>query len=175
MAIYNREDPRTALPQLEKQLNARIDGLLDFFYPVGCYFETSDTEFNPNKAWGGKWELETEGMVHIGAGDNYTAGDSGGSKDAIVPYHNHSVASVSIGSSGGHSHTVLRHANAGTGSAYVASTTSSAVPSVNVLTGNGAHTHSVPAHNTDYVGTNGNITNANMQPYIVVNRWHRVA
>lgn len=57
MAIYNREDPRTALPQLEKQLNARIDGLLDFFYPVGCSFETTNTEFNPNKSWGGRWEL----------------------------------------------------------------------------------------------------------------------
>ena len=27
----------------------------------------------------------------------------------------------------------------------------------------------------NYAGTSGNTTNANMQPYIVVKRWHRVA
>lgn len=28
-------------------------GLINLIYPVGSYFETSDTEFNPNTAWGG--------------------------------------------------------------------------------------------------------------------------
>lgn len=53
MTIYNREDYRTVLPQLEK----KIAGLIDMFYPVGSYYETSDAEFDPNKSWGGKWEL----------------------------------------------------------------------------------------------------------------------
>lgn len=45
------------------------------------------------------------------------------------------------------------------------------------------HTHSTPNHthtyssggSVGYAGTSGNVTDANMQPYIVVNRWHRVA
>lgn len=27
--------------------------LLDMFYPVGSYYETSDGSFNPNTSWGG--------------------------------------------------------------------------------------------------------------------------
>ena len=59
MAIYNRNDYKTALPQLEKDFNARFDGLLDFFYPVGIYIETSDNDYDPNKSLGGSWELES--------------------------------------------------------------------------------------------------------------------
>ena len=40
------------------------------FYPVGSYYETSDTSFDPNVAWGGTWELETQGQVHISAGSS---------------------------------------------------------------------------------------------------------
>lgn len=29
--------------------------LVDIFYPVGTYYETSDANFNPNTAWGGTW------------------------------------------------------------------------------------------------------------------------
>lgn len=36
------------------------------------------------------------------------------------------------------------------------------------------HTHTLGQHYTDYEGTNGNRTNANMQPYINIYRWHRV-
>lgn len=32
---------------------------LDFFYPVGSCYETSDSTFNPNIKWGGTWELKT--------------------------------------------------------------------------------------------------------------------
>lgn len=31
--------------------------LIDMFYPVGSYYETSDTTFNPNITWGGTWAL----------------------------------------------------------------------------------------------------------------------
>ena len=34
-------------------------------YPVGCYFETTDAFFNPNITFGGTWELEQEGLVHV--------------------------------------------------------------------------------------------------------------
>lgn len=33
--------------------NSDIDysELLDFFYPVGSFYETTDTKFNPNESW----------------------------------------------------------------------------------------------------------------------------
>ena len=36
---------------------------LDFYHPVGSYFETSDISFNPNKAWGGTWVSESVTIV----------------------------------------------------------------------------------------------------------------
>lgn len=42
-------------------------GLLDIFYPVGSYYETSNTNFNPNISWGGTWVQDTEGLCTVGA------------------------------------------------------------------------------------------------------------
>lgn len=155
MAIYNREDPRTALPQLEKRFNARFDGLLDFFYPVGCFFETSDTEFNPNKAWGGKWELESEGLVHIGAGQSYTAGDTGGTPTVTldvtqIPSHSH-----------GYQKPVLMYGVGG-----------------NMSWGSATDTNAKGSDQWGYWGVEnagGGGSHNNMQPYVVVNRWHRIS
>ena len=46
--------------------------ILDIFYPIGSYYETSDANFNPNTVWGGTWYREIQGQVHISAGSNYT-------------------------------------------------------------------------------------------------------
>ena len=52
----------------------KLDALsiLNLFYPVGSYYETSNTTFNPNTAWGGTWKLETAGQVHVSAGTGYS-------------------------------------------------------------------------------------------------------
>lgn len=112
----------------------------------------------------------------IGAGNLYSLGAKGGSKDAIIPYHRHSVAAVNTGgmsANSTHTHTgknggyIVQNgtgdaaAQIGGGSYFqMSSTTASA--SV-------AHTHQVPTHNTDYVGTSGNVTNANLPPYTAIN------
>lgn len=36
---------------------------IDLFYPVGAYFETSDSTFDPNVKWGGTWVSEINGVV----------------------------------------------------------------------------------------------------------------
>lgn len=162
--------------------------LFDFIHPVGSYYETSDTSFNPNTTWGGTWVLETEGLVHISAGTNYpvsgapTDTKDGGNKDAIVPYHNHSVNSASAGS---HNHGIAQRSGSGTtntGWHYELAVNNSDGPVYNTnSTTNRASSAiqyagvTMPAHNTNYAGTSGNATNANMQPYIIVNRWHRTA
>lgn len=167
MAIYNRQDYKTALPQLEKEFNARFDGLLDFFYPVGCYFETSDTKFDPNKSWGGEWELEVAGQVHVSAGTGYAVSgatsnttDGGASTHTLtedeMPSHNHTQDA--------HSHQIDNYISAGATATWTAENvnkkhgydhwTSSAQPYIQPKGGGKAHN--------------------NMQPYINVNRWHRI-
>ena len=170
-------------------------GLIDYFYPVGSYYETSDVNFDPNVSWGGFWALETEGLVHISAGSTYEIGDTGGNKDAIVPYHRHSVDAITSGgpsnnATGGmsanasHSHSVSwQNYNRGTGGSATVGWIDSSLTSGGSGSSHGAnvdhthslnsHTHSVGAHNTNYTGDS--VTDANMQPYIVVNRWHRTA
>ena len=172
---------------LKKTLAKLLDyASLDHFYPVGSYYETSDTSFNPNTAWGGTWVKELAGQVHVSAGTGYTVNGAltntsdGGKKDAIIPYHRHSVAKITNGveSSGGHTHD--SHSS-GYGYGYIGGTSGSSygvwygTNGHGKTTSNGAHQHNISAHNTDYAGTSGNVTNANMQPYIVVNRWHRTA
>ena len=201
--------------------NINGTGLIDIFYPVGSYYETSDANFNPNTAWGGTWSLEAGGLVHIGADSNYTIGDTGGNKDAIIPYHNHSLTNPTVtvpkhthgftqpkvtggavndGITGGsHDHKIRTHSNSGSGSAYPFAVTSAAskyVDNGDRITST-THTHNLPSHthsvsggaveekaafdatvsggSVGYAGTSGNLTDANMQPYIVVNRWHRTA
>lgn len=142
-------------------------GLIDFFYPVGSYYETSDSTFNPNTAWGGTWSLEAEGLVHIGAGSNYTIGDTGGEAEHLLTGAESGQKAITI-TGGGHEHKVHRtanHASSGSARYTIQGTTDSSYADT---FGGGTHSHSVSAEDA---------TNAhnNMQPYIVVNRWHRTA
>ena len=36
---------------------------IDFFYPVGSFYETTDIYFNPNTRWGGTWEKIETGRI----------------------------------------------------------------------------------------------------------------
>lgn len=129
---------------------ATNSSLLGFFYPVGSYYETSDALFDPNNTWGGVWELEAEGLVHIGAGANYAVGATGGEATHTltvdeIPSHTHKD---------GTNASVAYAGSVGTNTAQVAFDANSGRPTT--ATGGGQ------AHN-------------NMQPYTAVNRWHRVA
>ena len=57
--------------------------LLNFFYPVGTIYETTDADFNPGTTWGGTW-VKIEGRMLIGAGSGYNSGATGGA--ASVSY-----------------------------------------------------------------------------------------
>jgi hypothetical protein len=175
MAIYPREDPRTTLPQLEKkigELQKKLDsggGILDMFYPVGSYYETSDDTFDPNVRWGGTWELEVAGQVHVSSGTGYsingalTNESDGGNKDAAVisHYHNPSTTSEYFVCNSISEANNTRVAYSSSGNRLVDGLTSTDTSSF----------HHRKA--TQTVGESG--TNRNMQPYIVINRWHRTA
>lgn len=49
---------------------------LDMFYPVGSYYETSNSTFNPNTHWGGTWEKVEEGKFLQATTDNTKVGNS---------------------------------------------------------------------------------------------------
>ena len=97
-----------------KDAHDLIAALWNVLYPVGCYFETSDGSFNPNTAWGGTWVKEIAGQVHVSAGSGYAVSGAlnntsdGGSKDAIIPYHQHTIPALTgtAASNGAHAHTV---------------------------------------------------------------------
>lgn len=127
--------------------------LIDFFYPVGSYYETSDTSFNPNIAWSGTWVLETEGQVHISAGANYiVAGALTDTTDG-----GQATVTLTVDEIPPHHHTVnYAQYNRGTGNA-----------TASALQYNGS------TRDTDDTG--GGQPHENMQPYIIVNRWHRTA
>ena len=126
------------------------------------------------------------GRIPVGSGlgtatdsTNHVIGQKAGTEDAIIPYHNHSVNAVSITSSGGHKHNIASKwdnlkTNQTSGTTFSSIKSSGANSTDNsggitIASNTGAHTHSVPQHNTNYAGSSGNVTGANMQPYTVVN------
>ena len=201
--IYIQQDSETEFTFVKKQDSKRE--LLDFFYRVGTYYETSDPTFDPNVEWGGTWELEAEGLVHISAGENFGVSDDdqdGGS--AQITYtpagtvENHTLTAAESGvpahthdgSTGGGVTSFLRvvagtpatfteanHiAGRGSGSYKDVSNTSNFPGGShyhNFTTNNNTAKNATSGHNHDFTGTQATLDN--MQPYKIVNRWHRVA
>lgn len=166
---------------------------LNLVYPVGAiYISTVST--SPATLFGGTWE-QIQDTFLLAAGSTYSAGGTGGSADAIVPYHRHSVSAVTGGITGGaHSHdpstTSEYFVTSDVSSAYNAGFTtgasgqsrridapeaSTAIFHHRATTNSPTHTHDLPAHNTGYAGTSGNTTGANMPPYLAVYVWKRTA
>lgn len=56
------------------KLQKQIDELIDKIYPIGSYYETSDSSFNPNNSWGGTWEIESDGTVLVSECGGSSAG-----------------------------------------------------------------------------------------------------
>ena len=169
----------TTLKTTSKTLVGAINEMASLVYPVGCYFWTSDGTLNPATAFGGTWELMDEGLVLVSAGAGYpiTAGTQkdGGNKDLVVPYHNHSISAQSI-SGGAHTHPVLYRNDGGSGGARDRlGQTSDYHGSRGGAATSTTHSHTLAAHNTNYAGTSGNLTNGNMQPYKNAYCWHRTA
>ena len=124
--------------------------------------------------FGGTTWTQISGRFLLAANSSYAVKATGGSANAIVPYHRHSVAAVSIASSGSNTTTYAQRSDSGSSSGWCFSPVSGKYITNN-WGGNSNHTHSVPAHNTDYAGTSGNTTGANMPPYYVVYIWERTA
>lgn len=68
------QDRSLVLPDKDGTL-ATTSELLDITYPIGSYYETSDSDFNPNLDWGGYWvdeEINDNKIVEEGKTNDWT-------------------------------------------------------------------------------------------------------
>ena len=148
---------------------AFVQAALAALHPVGSVYINANTATNPATLLGfGTWSAFGAGKVMVGidAGDTAfdTAGETGGSKDAVVVSHTHSITDP------GHAHsTTITRMDDDNGSGVNGITDgdnsngSVAYSSTSVTTG-------ISINST---GSSG--TNANLQPYVVVYMWKRTA
>ena len=112
-----------------------LSSLIDLFYPVGSYYQTSDSTFNPNTDGSGTWTLLGEGQVLISAGTNYTEGQSYGSNTGTLSddqlMHTHGFTDPTYKATG---------AAVGDHAATACTRTTNAA-----VTASGAHSHSISA------------------------------
>ena len=140
--------------------------MLDWFYPVGTIYETTSTDLDTttkmNNHFGGTWEAYGSGRVLVAKSADTefdTVGKTGGAKthtltanQSGIKNHSHQAGALS-GYLGGPTDTV---AQAGSGSAvYIPNRRST-------TTGGVDNANASEAHN-------------NLQPYIVVYRYRRIA
>ena len=144
--------------------SGNFKSIFDIFYPVGSYYETSDTSFDPNVAWGGTWVLETEGQVHVSGSANGTYQVSG----ALTDTTDGGEATHTLGTDEMPSH---YHAQRAGGYTYTDSNGQGASTAGGQPTWGGSYT----GKTVWTFNTGGGQAHENMPPYIVVNRWHRTA
>ena len=134
----------------------------DDIYPVGTYYETSDEQFDPNVSWKGTWALDTKGLITVSKDPDQVEFDTinkvGGDKNQQKHYHD------------------IRF-NRPDGSGVSISCTDDGGEVLNVTNWAWQHNFinefgSSSNLRTNYAGTG---EAGNLQPYIVVNRWHRIA
>ena len=159
---------------IQTQLNTAFQSA----YPVGSIYMNASNSTNPGSLLGfGTWVAFGEGRMLLGESASYTAGATGGSKDAVVVSHNHPFTGTTS-TAGTHQHNTSWGEN--TGGDYGTSGSANQFGSSGTDHDNyeyktsfaGNHSHTV-AGNTSTVGSSG--TNANMPPYIVVYMWKRTA
>ncbi len=151
--------------------DAAIAAAKQALYPVGSIYINATNATNPGTLLGfGTWAAFGAGRVLLSSGalaDNtFTAGQAGGSYDAIVVSHTHTATSTDSG----HNHSyspVSQLTGSGDEQLAVNSGTNKSVANT---------TNSSTANITTTVASAGSsATNANLQPYIVVVMWQRTA
>ena len=140
-------------------------------YPVGSIYMNATVATNPATLLGfGTWAAFGAGKVPVGIDaadtDFNTVEETGGTKDAIIPTHNHTATTTSTDA--GHQHTYTRYntLEGGTGGSTFwvnGSTQSTSVGYAQITS------------TTTVANAGESATGKNLQPYIVVYMWKRTA
>ena len=163
---------------------AFVQAALQALYPIGSVYINASSTTNPATLLGfGTWVEIGAGRVLVGqnTGDGSFAslGQTGGSKDAVLVSHSHSVSGSTswaslVGNIDFNTSGIPGTSVSGIVSASQTSNQSSfGSGAVNgLLTIDASHSHTVSG-STDAQGSSA--TNGNLQPYIVVKMWQRTA
>jgi len=152
---------------------AFVTAALSAAYPVGSIYINAGSASNPNVLLGfGTWTAFGAGRVLVGLDSSDTLFDTleetGGSKNAINVSHTHTATVTDPG----HNHPPLSPATTFWGNEATATTGSPGGGSYNASLTTGNRTTGITVANSTE-GSSG--TNANVQPFIVVNMWKRTA
>ena len=138
-------------------------------YPVGSIYMNATVATNPATLLGfGTWAAFGAGKVPVGLNaadsDFNTVEETGGTKDSIIPTHNHTATSVV--DDPGHNHTFTRYSQlqGGTGGSTFW---------VNATTVNTSTANTGISVTTTTANAGESATGKNLQPYIVVYMWKR--
>lgn len=157
VALEFKDKPDKTTPYTAENMNDMQRLLVSLVYPVGSYYETSDSDFNPNTAWGGTWELDQSGTVLVSKSSS-SSSKFNASIGTVVGEEEHTLTESEIpplncyapvDATGGNIAYLTNYdgyTGSGIGSTPVAKTKDSTA-----------------------------ISHNNIQPSKIVNRWHRTA
>lgn len=157
VALEFKDYPDTTTPYTATTMNNMQKLLVSLVYPVGSYYETSDSNFDPNTAWGGTWELDQSGTVLVSKSSS-SSSKFNASIGTVVGEEEHTLTESEIpplncyapvDATGGNIAYLTNYdgyTGSGIGSTPVAKTKDSTA-----------------------------ISHNNIQPSKIVNRWHRTA
>ena len=150
-------------------------------YPVGSIYMNATVATNPATLLGfGTWVAFGAGKVPVGLNasdsDFDTVEETGGSKDSIIPTHNHAAGTLVNASAGAHQHTTgtgRSASSAGSTVGYFSGLHAGASgTALSTTDSQGAHVHTISG---DTANAGESATGKNLQPYIVVYMWKRTA
>jgi len=145
----------------------------NLLFPVGSIYSNANNGTNPGTLLGfGTWTALGAGRMLVGysAGDPLfgTAGNTGGSRDAIVVSHTHSGSTDTVAA---HTHQATRPWGTVVGGSGSYSGNYSGINgTADATSAAGAHSHTVTVASSGSSGTNANLT-----PYLTVYMWQRTA
>lgn len=155
-----------------KASNIDFATLLDILHPVGSYYETSDTTFNPNTAWGGTWVEDTWGRVTVAYQSDQPLFDQVGEIGGELT-HTHGPGNMGV--------CIETFCDNNIGRWYMDyASMRNDLPEYHqdnrVYTANSYKEPAFSETSTAGIPIAGNTSHSSsLQPYIVVKRWHRTA
>ncbi len=152
-----------------RNVNSDFGTIFDLIYPVGSIYMSVNAT-NPGTLFGGTWE-QIQDKFLLAAGSSYEAGSAGGSADASVIAHTHTVTGTAA-SNGAHTHSMNKQWSDGSGSSSAYMKTSNRTLTTKSTASAGAHTHSVTG---TAASTGVAAAGKNMPPYLAVYVWKRTA